>query len=305
MGERYELVGTSVLSTVDRITRKNVFASVFDEQLKILDVSGRPFSGVEYSIRLGNGKVVRGLTQSDGRTERVITGSPVSIESVEIAPSPRVCCALHAGAASESLVISVQGVKTTSSDVGQSIRVVETPKGSARGLTSGEIRMAETVFGGGVDYEKVRVHRGGYWLFFGLQDEDTAVTPNGEMYFPGKHYKEDYSLESVRDQGWFLHEMTHVWQYQMGYWVKLVRGPRPNMSYAYSLEPGKRFSDFNMEAQGNIIEDYYLAVVCGSQRLVRESKYRSRPDTVSSLKATLAEFLKDPKNEGLLPNTTE
>ena len=112
-------------------------------------------------------------------------------------------------------------------------------------------------------YGAVKVHRGGYWLFFGFQDEDTAVTPNGEMYFPGKDFKEDYSLESVGDQGWFIHEMTHVWQCQLGYWVKSIGGPCPNMSYAYTLDAGKKLCDSNMEAQGDICGDYYLAVIRG------------------------------------------
>jgi type VI secretion system secreted protein VgrG len=180
-----------------------------------------------------------------------------------------------------------------------------TPKGGERNLTAGEVAMARSVFGDGLDYDAVKVHRGGYWLFFGFQDEDTAVTPNGEMYFPGKHFKEDYSLESVGDQGGFIHEMTHVWQYQLGYWVKSIRVPRPNMSYAYTLDAGKQFCDFNMEAQGNICEDYYLAVIRGAQRLMRESKYRSNPMAPELLKTTLRDFLQNQRDSSNLPKVTE
>ena len=90
----------------------------------------------------------------------------------------------------DSIKVSLQDITTHSVDVGESLRQVATPKGGERNLTAGEVAMARSVFGDGLDYDAVKVHRGGYWLFFGFQDEDTAVTPNGEMYFPGKHFKE-------------------------------------------------------------------------------------------------------------------
>ncbi|MGE5450298.1 MAG: hypothetical protein ACM3VZ_00465 [Acidobacteriota bacterium] len=308
MAERYELIGASTLTGVDMTVRKDVFASLFDEQLQILDSLGKPFPFVSYVVALENGRFVEGVTNAEGKTERVSTGRPVGIKSIELHPKPRMCCALHLGRlnlACDSLVIPLQDIQTNSDDVGESVRQVETPKGGERNLTSGEIAMAKSVFGEGIDYRSVKVHRGGYWLFFGFQDEDTAVTPNGEMYFPGRHFKEDYSLESVGDQGWFIHEMTHVWQYQRGYWVKLIRGPRPNMKYAYTLGKGARFCDFNMEAQGNIAEDYYLVVVKGAQRLMRESKYRNDPRASSLLTAVLQDFLQNPKDQEHLPKTTE
>lgn len=308
MAERYKVIGSSTLTSLDMPIRKEVFSAIFDEQLQVVDSIGKPFASVSYIVELASGRRIKGVTDFDGRTERITTGKPVGIESIELYPTQRTCCALHATRlklVADSIKLPLQDITTHSVDVGESLRQVATPKGGERNLTAGEIAMARSVFGDGLDYDAVKVHRGGYWLFFGFQDEDTAVTPNGEMYFPGKHFKEDYSLESVGDQGWFIHEMTHVWQYQLGYWVKSIRGPRPNMSYAYTLDAGKKFCDFNMEAQGNICEDYYLVVIRGAQRLMRESKYRSNPMAPELLKTTLKDFLKNPRDSSNLPKVTE
>ena len=71
------------------------------------------------------------------------------------------------------------------------------------------------------------------------------------------------------------------------------------------FNPGKQLCDFNMEAQGNICEDYYLAVIRGAQRLMRESKYRSNQMAPELLKKTLRDFLRNPRDSSNLPKVTE
>ena len=36
-----------------------------------------------------------------------------------------------------------------------------------------------------------------------------------------KHFKEDFATANAYDQHWFIHEMAHVWQYQLGMNVRL------------------------------------------------------------------------------------
>jgi len=74
--------------------------------------------------------------------------------------------------------VSLVDVTTTSADVGTSVREVKTER-TKRRLTAGEIEMARKVFKDSIDYSKVWVHNGGYPLFFGLQNEDVIVAPNG------------------------------------------------------------------------------------------------------------------------------
>jgi len=62
------------------------------------------------------------------------------------------------------------------------IRSTPTRTVGARHLTVGEVFMARSVFQGAIDYNRVKVHNGEY-LWFGLQDDDTAMTPNCELFF--------------------------------------------------------------------------------------------------------------------------
>jgi len=59
-------------------------------------------------------------------------------------------------------------------------------------LTPGETELSRAVFQSTIEYQKVWIHRESY-LPFGLQNKDTAMVPDGEIYFP-EHYREDYSL---------------------------------------------------------------------------------------------------------------
>jgi ethanolamine utilization protein EutQ (cupin superfamily) len=67
-----------------------------------------------------------------------------------------------------------------------------TPENESRGLTVGEIQMAKKIFKDSINYARARVHKEGYFPF-GLQDANTAVTPNGEIYFLPDDFEEDFS----------------------------------------------------------------------------------------------------------------
>lgn len=164
--------------------------------------------------------------------------------------------------------------------------------------------MAQLIFLNAVDYSKVRIHREEY-LWFGLQPDNTAMTPNGEMYFnpDKKYFKEDYSLEDISMAHWFMHEMTHVWQYQLGYWVKLRGAIRIGLGYTYTLSEDKKLSDYNMEAQGNILADYYVLKYTGTPFIFTQSS----PDPIYSksdiplYEEVLSDFIIDPSNPKSLP----
>ncbi|CAD5106699.1 hypothetical protein [Zestomonas carbonaria] len=142
---------------------------------------------------------------------------PYTILAVTLTPPPAArslaCCATDADhlATDRIYVNSSSNTIATTSDtaVGTSVTRVALPEGKNRALTANEITMARTVFGGGVDYARVKVRHGGWWLFMGLQDENTAVTPNGNMYYPTALYREDFT-ESDEARALFMHEMAHV-----------------------------------------------------------------------------------------------
>lgn len=100
-------------------------------------------------------------------------------------------------------------------DYPNSVNWPVTREGGIRRLRLGEINLASSLYGFSIHYNQVWVHRGSY-LPFSLQDNLTAMTPNGEMYFQEGVYERDFSMASIDMQHMFLHEMMHVWQKQRG-----------------------------------------------------------------------------------------
>ncbi|MYN01934.1 Rhs element Vgr protein [Pseudoduganella sp. DS3] len=125
----------------------------------------------------------------------------------------------------------------------------------ARPLTSGEIALARQVFGSAIDYKRVRVHNTRFIPF--LQRKDVCITPNGELYFHASRYRDDFAAASGQEQHWFMHEMAHVWQHQLGYPVLWRGAIRLGLSYDYEPSPALRLRDFNMEAQAEVLADYF------------------------------------------------
>nr|AOH37296.1 hypothetical protein BGP89_00050 [Luteimonas sp. JM171] len=181
--------------------------------------------------------------------------------------------------------------------VGDSVVEVKAT-GHKRDLTAGELAIARQLFGESVDYSKVKIHNHGYWMFFGLQQKHTAVTPNGQMYFPAAIYRDDFSI-SPEDMALFVHEMVHVWQRQLGYavrWNGLSVSSRGASAYQYRIAADTTLADYNMEQQGDIVSDYYMIVVLGEPRYARGSR-----GTPEQLRQVLADFLRDPSSRANLP----
>ncbi|WP_206733987.1 hypothetical protein, partial [Stenotrophomonas sp. MA5] len=294
----------AVASTAAQLAR--ALPTAFDQAIRFLGVQGAPLAEVPYTLHLADGQTLSGTTNAQGETARVSTAQSQAIVRAELRPptQPTGCCARTAPASTdEAEVFDVDGVVTTAEGMGTSVVPVRAP-GHERAMTAGEIEMARLVFGDAVDYSTVKVHNHGYWMFFGFQDKDTAVTPNGQMYFPKGIYREDYSADDIDFQQFFIHEMTHVWQYQLGYNVKLVRAPRPNMSYDYLLDETRLFHEYNMEAQGNMLADYFLVTFRDSQWRMNNVRYRATADIGAQLERALSQFLADRSSKDNLPRTT-
>ena len=169
--------------------------------------------------------------------------------------------------------------------------------GLARPLTPGEVGLVRLVFGDAIDLTRVRIHNRCY-LPFGLQPVNCAMSPNGRIYFHPSRYVADFSLENKRLQHWLMHEMTHVWQHHLGYPVRCRGALRLGLSYAYRLAPGKRLSDFNMEAQGDVLADYFAL------KFLADPAPMAQPQHATSLalyEQVLAEFLADQAARKNLP----
>jgi len=127
-----------------------------------------------------------------------------------------------------------------------------------RALTPGEIELVRSVFGDAIDYERVRLVRRKWWPF---QPKNAVMAPCGNVHFHphGKLWSQDFSREPLWLQGFFIHEMTHVWQAQKGgrFYLPLMR--HPFCRYSYAIEPGRPFEHYGLEQQAEIVKDAFLA----------------------------------------------
>ena len=124
------------------------------------------------------------------------------------------------------------------------------------------------------------------------------MAPNGSLYFHKSCCLLDFSTGTIHARHWFLHEMVHVWQHQLGYAVRLRGALRLGLPYNYELAADKTLADYNMEAQGDLLADYFML------RHLRSSVYLRQPRYASSLplyEQVLAGFLADPASPANLP----
>lgn len=128
-------------------------------------------------------------------------------------------------------------------------------KHEGRPLTEAERNLSASVFGDAIDYDSVRIcqHK---WAFF--QPRNTVMAPTGHIHFhpKGTLYCDDFCDSGTHMQGLFIHEMTHVWQYQKGIYLPLVR--HPFCRYSYSLVPGRSLERYGIEQQAEIVRHAFL-----------------------------------------------
>lgn len=124
-----------------------------------------------------------------------------------------------------------------------------------RHLTPAERHLAASVFGPAIDYDRVTLHRRKWFPF---QPKNTLMAPTGGIWFhpKGTLWHEDFGKANVKMQGLFLHEMTHVWQYQSGIFLPLRR--HPFCRYSYRIDPGRPFRRYGLEQQAEIVRHRFL-----------------------------------------------
>lgn len=166
-----------------------------------------------------------------------------------------------------------------------------------RPLTRGEAAMARLLFGDALDYPAVRIFNRRY-LPFGLQPKNCAMTPNGAIYFHKSCCLLDFSSGSEHARHWFMHEMVHVWQHQLGYPVRLRGAIRIGLDYRYRLALDKRLCDYNMEAQGDLLADYFVLKHLASATAMKQPGYAN---DVPLYEQVLADFLANPASRKNLP----
>jgi hypothetical protein len=127
-----------------------------------------------------------------------------------------------------------------------------------RPLTPGETELARSMFGDAIDYSKVRLIRGKWWPF---HPRNAAMAPTGHIWFHPEAggWSEDFSKDPLSAQGFFIHELTHVWQAQKRgrFYLPLMR--HPFCRYSYRLIPGRPLARYGIEQQAEIVRHRFLA----------------------------------------------
>ena len=132
--------------------------------------------------------------------------------------------------------------------------IIDFVKFNTRPLTIEEIRLAQTIFGESLHYRRIRL------------DEAAYAGPK-QQHFAYVSFFTVNSWGNLRESI-FLHELTHVWQYQQLGAVYIPRALRAQFSkagYNYGGLPQlhdfyknkKKLEDFNLEQQADIIADYH------------------------------------------------
>jgi len=118
--------------------------------------------------------------------------------------------------------------------------------------------MCRSIFGDAIDYSQVLLIKGKWWPF---QPRNAAMAPSGNIYFhpAAGGWSGDFAREPLQRQGFFIHEMTHVWQAQKGgrFYLPLMR--HPFCRYSYLLTPRKPFDRYGLEQQAEIVRHRFLA----------------------------------------------
>ena len=144
------------------------------------------------------------------------------------------------------------------------LKLVRFEKFKCRNLTSGEIRICQQVFGNLIDYSCVKIMNHPYLPW---QSRHIIMAPSGYIHARNLNYREDYSCENLSYQALFIHEMTHIYQYQQQINV-VLKGALLQSAYflssgkynpyKYQFNPNKLFSNYNIEQQGDIARDIFL-----------------------------------------------
>lgn len=124
--------------------------------------------------------------------------------------------------------------------------------------------MAQSVFANLIDYQKVKIINQRYLPW---QSQHVFMAPQGNIHIAKLHFKLDYAQESIAYQAVFIHEMTHILQYQKNMNVLLIGAVLQILRflsfglynpYTYILSKEQCFFDYNIEQQGDIAKDIFL-----------------------------------------------
>lgn len=126
--------------------------------------------------------------------------------------------------------------------------------GERRNLTAGETELGRTVFGDEIDWLRVGVRQIGRFGF-------GAMVPLGRtIVFSKWRAARDFASANLGEQGWFIHELMHVWQAAHGVVLAGAKlGALGKGAYAYKPRARPKLTHYNIERQAEIARHLFLA----------------------------------------------
>lgn len=123
-----------------------------------------------------------------------------------------------------------------------------------RALSEGEIAIGQTMFAEEIPWRQVRLWQAPP-LNFG------AMVPLGRgIVFSNWRAPEDFAVAPLSEQGWFIHELAHVWQAERGIVLAFAKlGALGARAYGYGRKAGARLDAYNIEQQAEIARHLFLA----------------------------------------------
>ena len=140
---------------------------------------------------------------------------------------------------------------------------------AGRGLTAGEVALAQAAFHSEIKYETVRIVEGpgtSFAAHIAFMRGNPAITLGDTIYFK-EGYSKDFS-EPGANANTFMHEMTHIWQYAtlgqgaffLRYGKELAEaGFDPDKMYKFKAGEDL-FTEAMLEAQASMVEHYSHAL---------------------------------------------
>jgi hypothetical protein len=140
--------------------------------------------------------------------------------------------------------------------------------GERRWLTTGEMALARSVFEDEAPWAEVRVWQAPK-LGFG------AMVPFGKtIIFSKWRASRDFAKAPLFDQGWFIHELAHVWQASRGTVLAAAKmAALGKDAYAYAPMRDARLADYNIERQAEIVRHLFLARMQAQEKDMPEAEW--------------------------------
>ncbi|MGE3251107.1 MAG: hypothetical protein AB7J28_04445 [Hyphomonadaceae bacterium] len=115
------------------------------------------------------------------------------------------------------------------------------------------MRLARGIYAGAVEAQRLRIVQLPKFLGFG------AMVPFGRtIYFASWRAPLDFAEVKIEEQGWFIHELAHVWQARKGTWLAFAKLGALGKG-AYKVPGDRKLKRMNIEAQAEVARLLFMA----------------------------------------------